>query len=44
MIDSVLQFLSEHYESGAVLGLEIGRALFDHGAPLALAILNFLAS
>lgn len=44
MIDSVLQFLSDHYESGATLGLHIGQVLFEHSAPLTLAILNFLAS
>ncbi|MFC4373197.1 hypothetical protein ACFO5K_03700 [Nocardia halotolerans] len=44
MIDEVLQFLSDHYESGAQMGLQIGRVLFDLGSPLALAILNFLAS
>ncbi|UGT54770.1 hypothetical protein [Nocardia asteroides] len=42
--DAILQFLSDHYESGATAGLHIGRVLFDLSSPLALAILNFLAS
>ncbi|MGS2810291.1 hypothetical protein [Nocardia sp. MW-W600-9] len=44
MVDAILQFLSDHYESGATAGLHVGRVLFDMGAPLATAILNFLAS
>ncbi|MET9215897.1 MULTISPECIES: hypothetical protein [unclassified Nocardia] len=44
MVDAILQFLSDHYESGATAGLHVGRVLFDLSAPLALAILNFLNS
>ncbi|MFJ2839331.1 MULTISPECIES: hypothetical protein [Nocardia] len=44
MVDTILQFLSDNYEAGATAGLHVGRVLFDLSAPLALAILNFLAS
>lgn len=43
-MDEALQFLSDHYEGIVTAGLGVGKVLFDMGAPLAMAILNFLAS